>query len=215
MRVTIGMLCAAVVLSGTTTRADEWVFLAGGASTRMSPEGPFVEDSVEFLSRDAFTTGVRYKRPIGSLGGLALEARLAPRGGGVSFRQIYDYHGDYAQLAPRWYFTTRGSRVWAELTLGPAVGFRVHDSYDGAPISVLPYFGRMKAWELAAVGSAAFLVKAGKGVRVGAEVSYDYGLMNIHEPGSPGTQHDPHVFDFEGHSRTASFALSLGVTVPR
>jgi hypothetical protein len=216
MRIAIATVVAAAVLPHAPAWSDELVLLAGGASTRMTPDDPTVA-SGEFVARRAAVASVRYKRPLASAVGMSLDARWAQRGGGVSFRQTYGYYGDYLQLAPRLYARTRGQRAWGELTLGPAIGRRVRDRYasERLPIGDVPAFGRMRPWEASALVTAALEARAGGAVLAGAEVSYDHGFTNIHEPGDAGDAHDPHVFDFTARSRTVSVMVFLGLDLAR
>ena len=208
----------AVILGVPSHATAQTVMVTGGvSSTRMQPS--HLENSaVEFVSRRATTLGIRGEAAFGSYLTLIADACWAPRGGGVSFRQTYGFFGDYVEFSGRLGWHTPG-RVQLTASSGPVIAVRVRDRtgsslFDG-PDGHDPAFGPLSAVEFGGLVTAGVKGQSGKRVVEMAEIRYLWGGSNLHQPGSSGTTHDPHVFDFRGTSRTLSVVVGLGIDLSR
>lgn len=205
-------------LSGQAS-ADSIELVGGWASTRLHRTDGKEEPSIPFVSRHAATFGVRGDLDWGSHGGsqgmFELEARWVPRGGGVSFRQTYGYFGDYLEFSvrPAW---RSGGRLAFTIGAGPAVSVRLRNrtgaSLFSGPDGEDPDFGALKAVDLGLLGAAGLRLRTAGSFVASVQAQYTYGLTNLHELGSAGTPHDPHVFDFPGRGRTFSIVAGIGVS---
>jgi hypothetical protein len=193
--------------------ADSFQVVGGWASTHMHrTDAP--DPSMPFVSRHAATLGLRGDLDWGQHGLLELETRWVPRGGGVSFRQTYGYFGDYLEVSARPAWRT-GERVQFSLGAGPAGSFRLRNRtgaslYNG-PDGEDPDFGPLKSAEFGIVAASGLCFRSGGSFVMSLQAQYNWGLTDLHEPGSPGTFHDPHVFDFTARSRTFSIVAGIGV----
>lgn len=206
---------AACLVSGTAS-ADSIQAVGGWASTSLHRTDGAGDPSIAFVSRHAGTFGLRADFDWGQSGLFELEARWAPRGGGVSFRQTYGYFGDYLELSARPGFRA-GDRVAFTVGAGPAVSVRLRNRTGSSlflgPDGEDPDFGPLKSAELGLVGAAGLRFRSSRSFVASLQAQYTLGLTNLHEPGSPGTPHDPHVFDFPARGRTFSIVAGLGVSL--
>lgn len=212
------VVAAALLAWASALEASTWSITFGEARTRMQPSDPEERSHVEFVSRRGKILGVRGEFGITRTFDVRADLRWVPRGGGVSFRQTYGYYGDYLEFSPRLAVKTPGTRAWGSASLGPAVSVRVRqrnsDLLSSSPDGHYPEFGSLSRVELGALATAGITVQATRRVRVWAEANYNQGLTNMHNRGSAGTSHDPHVYDFLAKSRTVGVVLGLGVSCP-
>lgn len=211
MKVSLAVVALAVASSAS---ADSIQVVGGWASTRMHRTDGLEDPSLPFVSRHAATLGLRGTLDWGGHGLFEAEARWVPRGGGVSFRQTYGYFGDYLELAARPAWRT-GRRTELSVGAGPAVSLRLRNrtgaSLFSGPDGENPEFGALKSTELAVVAATGVRFRSEGSFVASLQAQYSFGLTGVHELGSPGTFHDPHVFDFPAKSRTLSILVGIGL----